>query len=52
MTEQERKDFLEAYGLKESDVCEDDKGEYVLIERPVMDEGEEENYKPKKVYLE
>jgi hypothetical protein len=50
MTE-EAEALLKELGRTWEDVMEDDKGEYVLVEPNLMDEGEPEDGKLKKVYL-
>lgn len=46
-----REQILLDYGREEKDVMEDDRGEYILVEPELMDEGENESGKMKKVYL-
>lgn len=50
--EKERGDLLAEIGITEDDVFEDDKGEYYLQEPSLMDEGENESGKSRKIYLE
>lgn len=52
--ENEPKDFekkLEEYGIKEEQIFEDDDGLYFWQEAEIMDEGENESYKPRKIYI-
>lgn len=49
----ERERFLADWGVRESDVLEDDKGEYIMVEPELMDDGDEpEGGKFRKIYLE
>lgn len=43
--------WLSEAGFSRKDVMSDDKGEYVLLDPELMDEGEEEVGNMKKVYL-
>ncbi len=43
--------WLEEHGRTRSDIMEDEKGEYIMVEPNLMDEGEEESTKMVKVYL-
>jgi hypothetical protein len=46
-----RSQWLKDKGMTEADVMQDEEGEFVWQDPEIMDEGENENYKPHKVYL-
>lgn len=46
-----REQLLKEHEITEADVMEDEKGEYFLKEPELMDEGEPEDGRPRKVYI-
>ncbi len=49
---QKRAQWLEEHSVTEFDVLEDENGEYIWDEPTLMDEGENESSKPRKIYLD